>query len=1107
MKHNKLTTKRLTVMLLISIVSLLVLGVMQVFAQAGEQTDGETAIYRGTSIAEKFDVSPALRDITPREVQVQDGFEIPERATGLEGPFGPQDSDPLVQGSAGPSLIPGPLVSFDGPTNIAGVYPPDPVGDVGPNHYVAMSNLYFAIYNKSGTLLYGPAANNTLWAGFGGDCETDNSGDPIVLYDQLDDRWILSQFTSSGPTYFNCVAVSTSGDPTSTYYRYAFSTGSNFPDYPKYGMWPDALYISTREFGPVTFAGVGAYAVNRAELIAGNPAATVISFLVPPGAMPYNVGDGLLPTDLDGSTLPPAGEPNFFVGSMDDGGPYGAPQDALTIWEFHADFAVPANSTFTLANTVPVAAFDSIYPCSPGSRDCIPQPGTAQKIDILSYRQRPMWRLAYRNFGTHESLVTNQSVEAAASLAGIRWYEIRDPDGTPTIYQQGTYAPGTTDGIHRWMGSIAMDQDGNMALGYSASDATSTFPSSWYTGRLVSDPLGTMPQGEASIINGTGSQTGSAGRWGDYTSMNVDPVDDCTFWYVNEYLPVTSATGWVLRIGAFKFPSCTGAGGPALALDKTVGTDPSVCAVTDMITLPYGGGDVTYCYSVMNTGTTTLTEHTLVDDQLGTILNNFPYSLSPGASVYITQTTAITQTTVNLATWTASDGIDTAMNSDTATVNVEPPEPIIAVDPAAVSSTQAPDAVITQTLTVSNIGTGDLSWSIDETPGPAAGLDGVVNGAPVPGGVPERLGPTAPTGEPAEPPAGPLTDVIMDGGFEAGIPNPFWAEASTNFGTPLCDVPSCGTGTGTGPHTGAYWAWFGGIGAYEEGSVSQSVTLSSGTATLSFYLEQIVCDSAADYLEVTVDGNQVFYTDGGSPLCGNLGYTLQTVDVSAYADGGTHTIEIHSEIFANNGGGTNFFVDDVVLDVVAGSCASPSDLPWVSVDPITGTTSAGGYTLVDVIFDSTGLSAGSTYTGTLCVNSNDATTPLVTVPLTLTVTTPSYGVDVSGDQALSGDVGTTITYTVMVTNTGNVADVYDLAVSGNSWTTSLSASAVVVNPGASAAVMVYVDVPGGASYPDMDTATFTATSQGDGGVSDSADLSSTAVWPYYLYLPVVRKNS
>jgi hypothetical protein len=296
--------------------------------------------------------------------------------------------------------------------------------------------------------------------------------------------------------------------------------------------------------------------VNKADMLAGDPTPTMISFLLTPGGTPYLPGDGILPADLDGDTLPPAGSPEFFLGSMDDGGPYGAPDDALNLWHFVTDWITPPSSTFTLEATIPIASYDTIFPCTPpGSRACIPQPGTGVKLDILSYRQRPIWRLAYRNFGTHESLVTNQSVEASAGIAGNRWWEIRDPGGSPFVYQEGTFAPGVSDGIHRWMGSIAMDQDGNMALGYSASSST-TFPSIWYTGRLASDPLGTMPLGEESIVDGTGSQTSGFFRWGDYTSMVIDPADDCTFWYTNQWLPVTSTAGWVVRVGAFKFDAC-----------------------------------------------------------------------------------------------------------------------------------------------------------------------------------------------------------------------------------------------------------------------------------------------------------------------------------------------------------------------------------------------------------------------------------------------------------------------------------------------------------------------------------------------------------------------
>ncbi|KAB2964184.1 MAG: hypothetical protein F9K16_04885 [Thermoanaerobaculia bacterium] len=532
-----------------------VLG-LALLSPAARAGDRPSATYRSDVKVVKFDVSPPLSSLPLLEPRDAPGaLLMADPPSHLEGELGPQDVDGALQDWAGPSmLIPAPLVSFNGPPNVSGVAPPDPVGDVGPAHYVAMSNLSFQIFDKTGTSLLGPAANNTLWAGFGGACEAENSGDPIVLHDQIADRWLLTQFTSAGPTYYNCVALSTTSSPTGSYYRWAVSTGANFPDYPKYGVWSDTYFISTREFAGSSFAGVGAYAMNRSEMLAGNPAPTIVAFLMTPGgAGAANLGDGLLPADLDGVTLPPAGMPGIFVGSMDNGGPYGAPQDALTIWEFDVDYGTPVNSSFTLANTVPIAAYDTMFAGCSG-RSCIPQPGTAAKVDILSYRQRPMHRAAYRNFGTHQSIVTNQSVEAPGVMAGVRWWEIRDPAGTPVIHQQGTFAP--ADGVHRWMASIAQDSAGNMGLGYSASNATSVFPSSWYTGRLAGDPLGTMPQGEEAIIDGTGSQTGGGSRWGDYTSMNVDPVDDCTFWYVNEWVPTTSSAGWQLRIGSFRFNEC-----------------------------------------------------------------------------------------------------------------------------------------------------------------------------------------------------------------------------------------------------------------------------------------------------------------------------------------------------------------------------------------------------------------------------------------------------------------------------------------------------------------------------------------------------------------------
>jgi hypothetical protein len=469
--------------------------------------------------------------------------------------------DGAVQSSAsrlGGPRIGAPLLTFEGLANVDNpfqVSPPDPNGEVGPNHYVEMVNLVFAVYSKTGARLLGPLTLGTLWAGFALEDCTDLSGDPVVLYDQLADRWILTQFTTRGPIYYNCVAVSQTGDPTGAYFRYAFSTGENFPDYPKYGVWPNAYFLSTREFAPDdSFAGDGAYALERNKMLAGNPAARAVKFLLAPGSTPYLPGDGLLPSDIDGTRRPPAGSPNYFVGTMDDGAFYGAPFDAINVFQYSVAWSAHPTASFGLAAQLPVAQFDSIFPCRPpSSRNCIDQPGTNNKIDILSYRQRPTWRLAYRNFGTYESLVTNQSVEARPGIAGARWYEIRRAGGQLSVYQQGTYAP--DDGVNRWMGSAAMDRSGDIGLGFSVSNGTTVFPGIRYTGRLAGDALGQLTLGEGVLINGSGSQTVSA-RWGDYTSLTVDPTDDCTFWYVNEYYQTSSARGWQTRIGSFRLGGC-----------------------------------------------------------------------------------------------------------------------------------------------------------------------------------------------------------------------------------------------------------------------------------------------------------------------------------------------------------------------------------------------------------------------------------------------------------------------------------------------------------------------------------------------------------------------
>jgi hypothetical protein len=512
----------------------------------------------GSAVA--FDRSPSLRTLAE---QTAGEAVAPYSPPAERGPAPTSTSftgDGAVQRTAStPRAVSDPIVSFEGLSNDDNpfrVVPPDPIGDVGPHHYVEMVNVTWAVYDKAGTMLLGPLRLGTLWHDFAvHDCKS-TSGDPVVLHDQLADRWILTQFTTAGPNYYNCVAVSATSDPTGEYYRYAFSTGPNFPDYPKYGVWPDAYFLSTREFAPDdSFAGVGAYALERAAMIAGDPAARMVSFLLRPDDRPYLPGDGLLPSDLDGDRLPPAGSPNFFVGTQDDQGPYDAPFDAINMWEYRVDWTTPPRASFQRTAQLPVKEFDSNFSCRhtpETSRACIAQRGTDQRIDVLSYRQRPTWRLAYRNFGDHEALVTNQSVETRTTIAGVRWYEIRSPGHNPVVYQQSTFSP--DDGISRWMGSAAQDRFGNMALGYSVSSSF-IYPGIRYTGRLAGDVLNRMTQGEGVLINGGGSQLGAT-RWGDYTSLNVDPTDDCTFWYVNEYYPRSSNVRWHTRIGSFQLPGC-----------------------------------------------------------------------------------------------------------------------------------------------------------------------------------------------------------------------------------------------------------------------------------------------------------------------------------------------------------------------------------------------------------------------------------------------------------------------------------------------------------------------------------------------------------------------
>ena len=524
---------------------------------------------------EAYDLSPALRDlpVLPAEPQPLQPEASPRRwavpvplpgaRSGQETGFQP---DGALQAPFSVQAMQSPKFNFEGVRNQENsglVLPPDTNGDVGPNHYVQFVNLSFKIWSlnrstSTATLVKGPLPGRAIWDGFTAPCGTENDGDVIVLYDHLADRWFFSQFAwpngKNGP-FYQCIAVSQTGDPTGSYYRYQYKwtsgAGTNvLNDYPKFGVWPDGYYMSVNQFTAVTEAwrGTGVAVFDRTRMLQGQPA-SMVSFDLFPVDTNFS---SLLPSDLDGQA-PPAGTPNYFAAVFDN--TVISSVDTLRLWEFHVDWANPSASTFGQSGqpdvVLPTASFNLL--CFE-RMDCIPQAGTTARLDALA--DRLMYRLQYRYFGAWSTLVANHTVDVGGGRAGIRWYQLQRNPGGWSIQQQGTYAGDGSNSEHRWVGSLAMDKMGDIALGYSVS-SSSVNPSIRYTGRRSGDTAGTLPQGEVTLQAGGGSQTSSTMRWGDYTSISVDPLDDCTFWYTNEYYAApNSDRSWLTRVGSFVFPEC-----------------------------------------------------------------------------------------------------------------------------------------------------------------------------------------------------------------------------------------------------------------------------------------------------------------------------------------------------------------------------------------------------------------------------------------------------------------------------------------------------------------------------------------------------------------------
>ncbi|TSA28235.1 MAG: T9SS C-terminal target domain-containing protein [Bacteroidetes bacterium] len=580
-KPTNFTQMKHCIFLLLGIIG----SISGLHAQTGQLTPTvDRAVY--------FDVSPPLRNMYLEMPPFDNSWKtgaVPNRFNDFEE--GQQETplftDPVLQDQFG-SLQPDTTISnFDG-MGAGGAVPPDTYGEAGLAYYFQVVNTAFAIFNKTGEMIFGPYASNTIWLGMPNNA---NSGDAVVLYDEAADRWLFSQFSlpnyPNGP-FFQMIAISQTSDPTGSWYRWQYEFPL-MPDYPKFGVWQDGYYMSSNNFGNQGFDNNGDYGYDRTAMLAGDPDAVRISFNIHAGGSGFNT---IYPADCDGP-LPPAGTPNYF-GFIKRGSP-----QYFGFYEFHADFANPTNSTFGNLLQINVSPFTS-------QLNGIPQLESTRLLEAIS--DRLMYRVQYRRFDGYDAIVANHTVNVGNYVAGVRWYEFRKTTGDWSLYQEGTYAP--ADGHSRWMGSIALDTAGSIALGYSISSST-MYPGIRYTGRLKNDPAGEMTMTEKSVIEGGGSQTGSwsgRSRWGDYSAMSVDPANPTTFWYTTEYYQTTSTSDWSTRVGSFTFENVFSTFASATPATFCLGED-----TVQLNAVAYGGsGSYTWSWTSIPEGFTSDLQNPLV---------------------------------------------------------------------------------------------------------------------------------------------------------------------------------------------------------------------------------------------------------------------------------------------------------------------------------------------------------------------------------------------------------------------------------------------------------------------------------------------------------------
>jgi hypothetical protein len=429
------------------------------------------------------------------------------------------------------------------------VAPPDTNAAVGDTQVVQWVNVCYSVYDKStGGIIAGPFAGNAFWKGFGGPCETSNDGDITIQWDKSNHRWLASQNVFS-PPYMTCIAVSQTADATGSYYRYAFPQ-PGFPDYPKWGLTRSAYYQTQNVSAPPPLVfGVNVCAYDAKNMLKGSSKATQVCIFDNSNGTYFD--DSMLPADDDSDQGPANSE--VLMGAIDNF----LPGDTHVYeYVFDVNFGNPAKSTLTGINgsmPISVPAFDlAICPGQYRPTDCVKQPGTIYQLDTLG--DRLMYRLAHFNENGTQHFLVAHSVNNTTAVA-TRWYEFRS-QGLGNVKKLSLYQTGETpdDGVYRWMGSVAMDKMGDIAIGYSRSSSTD-YPSIYYAGQTAGDPLGTT-EAEALIKQGSGSQTDTEDRWGDYSSMALDGNDSCTFWYTTEYYPATGSFSWATWLASLKFPNC-----------------------------------------------------------------------------------------------------------------------------------------------------------------------------------------------------------------------------------------------------------------------------------------------------------------------------------------------------------------------------------------------------------------------------------------------------------------------------------------------------------------------------------------------------------------------